>query len=809
MYKHIFSIFFVFCIVVFNNINATAQKNNLSPATIDFNSLTDTQVKQIVEEWQLNSRSENNWEEVAISKGWTTNDVEQFKSRLAQINKSNLSNKNASPIGRTLPNTANNYIKPRQENQFKIFGSELFSNGDLTFEPNLRLATPSDYIIGPDDEIGIDIYGFSEASYRLKVSPDGNLLVPNVGIIAVNGLNMEQAKEKIKNRLSKVYTGLQSGVTSVNISLGNIRSIRVIITGEITKPGTYTLPSVATVFNALYSSGGPNENGSMRQIQLIRNGQVKARIDVYDFLMNGSFKNNIRLQDQDVIHVPTYENKIKIIGAVKREGYFEIKNNEHLDDAISFAGGFNDKAFRNRIKITRNTTTEKRIEEVTTTSFSQFSLQSGDEILVDEILNRYENRVQIQGAVFRPGAFELTAGLTLKALLQKAEGLKEDAFLNRGFITRTKADLTTEIINFETHKIINGNAKDIILVKEDVVLIPSMFDLKESYQLEINGAVRKPGTYKYADNMSLEALIILAGGFKEGATPKRIEIARRIRNTQSLQDTSTLAQLFYVDIEGDLKQSTNLFSLQPFDIVSVRQAPGYQKQKTIQIEGEVLFPGNYILTNKNERISGLIQRAGGITSSAYLKGASLQRNNRTENHTEINKETIKKEQIENLQKATNDSVDLDFNKVSLKNNYVGIDLPSILKKPGSRHDLLLEDGDIIFVPKLLQTVRVSGEVLSPSSIVYQPRISFKNYIRKAGGYSPKGMKKHAYIVYANGSIASTKRYLFFNVYPHVQPGAEIFIPTKEERKNRLSTSEIVAITTGLATIATLIFSITR
>lgn len=810
MYKHFVSLIFILGLILFFNVETFAQQKNIvNQTSIDINNLTDAQIKQMVDEWQANGSLEKNWEEIAQSKGWSAADLEQIKTRLAQINKSNFVNKNIQSTSRTIPNTVKNSIKPRSENETKIFGSDLFSNGTITFEPNLRLATPSNYIIGPDDEIGIDIYGYSEASYRLKVSPDGNLFVPTVGIIALNGLNMEQARERIKSRLSKIYTGIQTGATSVTVSLGNIRSIKVIITGEIVKPGTYTLPSVATVFNALYASGGPNENGSMRYIQLIRNGQLKAKIDIYDFLMQGNLKNNITLQDQDVIHIPTYETKVKINGAVKREGFFEIKHEEHLDDALHYAGGFTEKAFRNRIKIIRNTTNEKRIEEVTSASFNQFSLQSGDEILVDEILNRFENRVQIQGAVFRPGAFELNEGMTLKSLLQKAEGLKEDAFLNRGIITRTKSDLTTEIINFETQNILNGKAKDITLIKEDVVLIPSIFDLKESYQIEINGAVRNPGTFKYADNMSLETLIILAGGFKEGATPKRIEIARRIRNTQSLKDTTTLAQIFYVDVEGDLKQSTNQFSLQPFDIVSVRQAPGYQKQKTVQIEGEVLFPGNYIVTNKNERISTLIQRAGGITTSAYLKGASLQRNNRTENHAEINKETIKKEQIENLQKATNDSVDVDFNKISTRNNFVGIDLPSILKKPGSRHDLLVEDGDIIFVPKLLQTVKVSGEVLSPSSIVYQPSISFKNYVRKAGGYTPKGMKKNAYIVYANGAIASTKRYLVFNIYPSVQPGAEIFIPTKEDRRNRLSTSEIVALTTGLATIATLIFSVTR
>ena len=804
----------LFGFLVLISIPVSAQTDNTQDiSNIRVDELSDAQIRQLLIQIKATGLEEEQVEQIAMAKGMRAEEIEKLKQRIERLAKQEPVNaKGRNTAARALNTPVTEKDQPSQEKQSirsRIFGAALFANANPTFEPNLRLATPVDYQLGPDDEVLIDIYGFSEASYQLRVSPDGTINVPMVGVISVAGATIEQASSRIRNRLSKIYTGIRTGATSVNISLGNIRSIKVVLTGEIDRPGTYTLPSVATVFNALYASGGPTENGSFRTIQIIRGGSVVAVLDVYDFLLYGSLKNNVRLQDQDVIRIPTYRTRVEITGEVKREGIYEMLPSETLGDLIRFAGDFTERAYTARVKVLRNTSTDRKIEDVLAGSFQNYTPASGDEYFVDKILERFQNRVRIAGAVFRPGDYELTPGLTLKGLLQKAEGLKEDAFMNRGYITRIKNDLTTEMITFDTREIVSGKSEDIVLKREDIIQIPSIFDLKEEYRLSIDGEVRNPGTFKFAENTTLEALIIMAGGLSEGATPKRIEVARRIRNTTSLSDTTKLAQVFYVNVDADLKQSTGNFFLQPFDIVSVRPAPGYQVQRTVKIEGEVLFPGSYTITNKNERISDLIKRAGGLTSNAYKEGASLKRTPVKLEQSEQEKEAYKIQQFEALQRSAADSVNLDVTDVSVRNDYVGIDLPRILTKPGGRYDLLLEDGDLVNVPKQLQTVKVSGEVLSPSSVVYVPSYKFRNYVRKGGGFSAKALKKRSYIIYANGSIASTRKFLFFNSYPDVKPGAEIFVPTKEERKDRLSTSEIVAISTGLATIATLIFTIIK
>jgi len=802
---------------------AAQQGNQQDFSNVHVDDMSDAQVRTFIRQVQASGLGDDQLEQIAAAKGMNQTEIAKLRQRVEKIRRQDVANpKKRDETSRSVNNTGNQnnaaensreqngavITEEQQRLRSKIFGASLFANSNLTFEPNLRLATPMDYQIGPDDEILIDIYGYSEASYQLKVSPEGNINVPLIGVVPVSGATIEQASSRIRTRLASVYPAIRTGATSVSISLGNIRSIRVVLTGDVVKPGTYTLPSVATVFNALYASGGPTENGSFRTIQIIRSGSVIAVLDVYDFLLYGSLKNNIRLQDQDVIRIPTYRNRVEISGQVKRNGIFETMSGETLADLLRFAGDFNERAYRARIKVLKNTETERKIEDITAAQFATYQPSSGDQFFVEEILNRFENRVRVNGAVFRPGEYELTSGLSLSQLIRKAEGLKEDAFVNRGYITRLKNDLTTEVISFNTAEIVSGAAKDIMLKREDVVTIPSIFDLREEYKLTIDGEVRNPGTFAYAENMTLEELIIKAGGLRESALPKRVEIARRIRNNTSLSDTMVTAQVFFVDIDRDLKKAYN-FILKPFDIVSVRPAPGYEVQRQVRIEGEVLYPGNYTITNKNERISDLVRRAGGLTTLAYKDGASLKRTGKKLTQSDVEAEQYKIQQFHALQKLNNDSADVNLNDVSVRNDYVGIDLPRILRKPKASFDLILEDGDVINVPKQLQTVKVSGEVLSPSSVLYAGSKGFKNYIRESGGFSPKALKKRSYIIYASGSVASTRKFLLFNHFPSVKPGAEIFVPTKEERKNRLSTSEIVAISTGLATIATLIFTVLR
>ena len=809
----------VFLTIVVSFQQQLLAQQNLS-STQDFGNiqvdeLTDAQVRQLVLQANATGLGEDKLEQIAIAKGMNEIEVVKLKKRIEQLNTQSNAKSVKYSSGRVMNGDDSKIIQYRadiSEEQEKlrsqIFGSSLFSNSNPTFEPNLRLATPQDYEIGPDDEILIDIFGYSEANYQLKVTPDGTINIPLVGVVPVSGATIEQVASRIRSKLSNIYSGIKNKTTSVNISLGNIRSIKVILTGEVIRPGTYSLPSVATVFNALYACGGPNENGSFRTIQIIRSGNVISTLDVYDFLLQGSMKKNLRLHDQDVIRVPSYQTHVSISGEIKHPSVFEMLKGETMGDLLRFSGGFKEKAYKSRIKVLKVTETERKIEDVLSAQFASYELTTGDEIFVNEILDRYKNRVSISGALFRPGEYELEPALTLKGLVKKAEGLKEDAFPNRGYIIRLKDDLSTEMITFSTSDILSGKRADISLQREDKITIPSIFDLKEEYRITINGEVRNSGTFDYAENTTLEALIIRAGGLKEGATAKRIEVARRVRSANLLSDTTQIAQVFLLDVDKDLKKVVGDFVLQPFDIVSVRPAPGYQVQKAVKIEGEVLYPGTYTISGKNERISDIIKRAGGLTAFAYKSGASLKRSLSIRTQSDQELESLKINKIQSLQQKNKDTSD-DIKDQSIRNDFVGIDLPKILRNPHALFDLLLEDGDVINIPKQLQTVKISGEVLSPTSVVFAKGKRLKGYVQESGGFSSKALRKRAYVVYANGSVAGTRKIVFFNKYPTVKPGSEIFIPKKEERSRKISPTEIVAISTGLATIATLIFTILK
>lgn len=860
---------------------------NLSNVRVD--ELTDAQILNYQSQVEAMGLTEDQLEQVALSRGMSATEVQKLKDRIEKLKasgkisttgKNNMfgtSKSQQQRAGRKYNfelgagdsteverDTLSPQEKALQELRSRIFGANLFKNKQLTFEPNLRLATPRNYQIGPDDKLLIDIYGYSEASYELTVSPEGTVNVPYVGVIRVGGMTVEQATAKLKSRLSTIYTGLRAGNTHLSIAIGDIRSIKVVLTGEVVKPGTYTLPSLATVFNALYYSGGPTENGSFRKIELIRGGRRIATLDLYDFLVHGEFKNNVRLQDQDVIRIPPYQKRVEIVGEVKHPAIFEMLEGETVRDLLRFAGDFNERAYKARIKVLRNTDTERKISDVTSDDFGTYHPANGDKYFVDQILDRFENRVSIEGAVFRPGQFELESGLTVKQLIQKAEGLREDAFQNRAYITRLKSDLQTELISFDLAKVLSGESADIPLQREDIVTVSSIFDLKEQYNVRVDGEVRAPGSLRYAEGMTLEDAIIQAGGLKEGATGQRVEISRRIRNSDALNASAQTAQVFQVNIDRSLKESASKFILQPFDIVVVRPASGYQVQRLVRIEGEVLYPGIYSLSKKDERVSDLIKRAGGFTALAFPDGASLKRmgppkqdsvsNMITENPygpTIYQSGTMRSasgngfgkpglgagpggaspsdqllpyygngnggvrggalseeeriRQFQRLQRTISDT--LSTNEVeAIKNNYVGINLPRILKKPGGKDDIFLEEGDILTIPKQLQTVKVSGQVLSPVTVVFSSNKGFKQYISNAGGFAERARKKSAYIIYANGSVKSAKKFLFFNNYPDVKPGSEIFVPKKAEGR-KLQPGEIVGITSGLTSLMAIIVAL--
>ncbi|MFA6946131.1 MAG: SLBB domain-containing protein, partial [Pedobacter sp.] len=514
------------------SIPAIAQVNTQNLSNIRVDELSDDQVRAFMRQAEASGMGDAQLEQIAQTRGMRPEEIKKLRERVDKLKtdakkQSVQADPNKVPAkgesgGRELnfeqdstevrKNPETEAEKAYNELRSKIFGADLFKNSKLTFEPNLNIATPKNYVIGPNDELLIDIYGNSEASYNLKVSPEGNINIEYVGVVPVSGLTIEAALSRIRSRMSSVYAGLRNGGTKLNIAIGSIRSIKVILTGEIVKPGTYTLPSLANVFNALYSSGGPTEKGSFRNIELIRGGKRIAVLDIYDFLMKGEMTDNLRLQDQDIIRVPVYQSRIEIVGEVKRPGIFELRSNESFRDLLNFAGDFTENAFKARIKVLKNTDTERRITDISSDQFTAYQPNTGDKYFVDRVLERFVNRVRIEGAVFRSGAYELEQGLTLFQLIKKAEGLKEDAFQQRGYITRLKADNQTELISVDIAGILRGSTKDIPLMREDVITISSIFDLKEEYKVSIDGEIRNPGTFDFEEKMILEELILKAGG---------------------------------------------------------------------------------------------------------------------------------------------------------------------------------------------------------------------------------------------------------------------------------------------------------
>ncbi|HEX8460704.1 MAG TPA: SLBB domain-containing protein, partial [Segetibacter sp.] len=607
-------------------------------------------------------------------------------------------------------------------NPKKIFGLEIFNNGVLTFEPNLRIATPVNYIIGPDDEINLNIYGYQEAKYTLKVGSEGDINIPYAGVMYVAGLTIEQATAKIKNKLaSSGYANIRTGLTKVNVTVGRIRSIRVTILGEVRKPGTYTLPSLATAFNALYLSGGPTEIGSMRNIEIIRNGKIIEHLDIYDFLVKGSQSGNVNLRDQDVIRIPSYKIRVSLEGQVKRTGLFEIKEGETLNNLFDFAGGFSDSAYTAGITAYKVTDVEKRILDIAQSQYASYKPSRSESFVVKKIIGRFTNRVSIDGAVFLPGDYEFTEGMTVKDLIVKAQGLRENAYIGRGIILRNKEDLTPQYESFSPVEVMRAGANNILLRANDRVTITSVSDLREATTVSIAGEVRTPGGYAFIENMSLKDLILLAGGFTDAAIPQRIEVARRIKSASS--DTSTtISQVFDITSVEDLQIKGADIKLSSYDIVIVRKNPGYQKQVNVSVEGEVFFPGPYVLKTKNERISDIIKRAGSLTNQAYELGGYVTRNNNSQAlASAINAEKINK--IQTTLKDTSGILELEAKRTI---DRIAIDLSTILANPGSKNDLTLEEGDIITIPKEKMDVRISGQVLFPTRVVYDRELDLKD-----------------------------------------------------------------------------------
>jgi protein involved in polysaccharide export with SLBB domain len=799
--------------------------SNLS--SVNINELSDSQIKQIMQQAQTNNLTDAQLLQSLQARGLPPEQSRILQARIDGIKKANgitndKSLKTQSSEDKLLQNRKLNYTPDADSLidtqrtqkivtmfQPKIFGAEMFKNKNLKFEPNLKIATPVNYIVGPEDQLNISVYGNSVVDWKLDVSPEGNINIPGVGVLNVAGKTIEQATALIKSKLIANNYAIGRG-TSVQVSLGNIRSIKVIMVGELVKPGTYTLPSLATAFNALSSAGGPNDVGSYRKIEIIRNNRIIRTLDIYDFLVKGSQKDNISLQDQDVIRVPSYQIRVDLRGEVKTPALFEVLPGENLSDVIRFSGGFSDQAYTARIKVTQVSDQQRRLTDIFENDYKNYIPLRGDKYVVDRILDRYTNRVTILGAVFRPGEFELQNGLTISQLIKNAGGLKEDAFTGRGSIIRLNTDNSKQQLSFNVNDVLSKVSADIRLQREDSVTISSKFDLRNEYKITIKGEVRKPGDFIYADSMKVADLIIRAGGFTEGASAKRIEVSRRVFDSDPRAVNTKVAQVYSVNVSDDLKTEDTNFSLQPYDIVSVYSLPGYETQKTVKVEGEVIYPGWYTIQKKNEKVSDIIARAGGLTQSADVEGGSLKRDNAAVlgvDKTKIDTIALNKERtdrLKRLQRTYKDSTTTDTTQ--LRNNYVGIDLKKILKKPGTNEDLILENGDVLRVPKQQQTVRVNGEVLYPSAVVYSNGKSFNEFVLNAGGFSPNALKSGAYVVYPNGTVKGTRKVLFFNSHPSVKPGSEIYVPKKPIKKGN-TTQEILAFTTGLASLGAIILGI--
>lgn len=673
----------------------------------------------------------------------------------------------------------------------QVFGRAIFRTQNLTFEPNVNLATPQDYRLGPGDEVIIDVWGANQTTLRETISPDGYINIPNLGPILLNGMDIARATEYLKQKLAQIYA---ASAENIQVSLGNARTIQVNVMGEVVQPGTYALSSFSTVFHALYRAGGVTTIGSLRNVMVSRNGKVIAHLDVYPFILKGKNADDIRLQEGDMVIVPPYDALVEIQGKVKRPMIYEMKSDESMETLLKYAGNFSADAYRNHVNVIRRSGKEYSVATVDRNDFTRFRVQDGDVVTVDSILNRYANRLEIKGAVYHPGVYEFSGKLnTVRQLVEKAEGIMADAFTARAVLYRQRENLTSEVLPVNIEGILAGTSPDIPLRKNDVLYIPSIHDLKDRGNIHIFGEVGNPGEYPYADNMTLEDLIITAGGLKEAASIVRVDIARRVKDTQSLQMTDSIGQNFSFGLkDGFVIDGKPGFVLQPYDQVFVRRSPNYHEQQHVTVNGEVLYHGIYTLTDKNERISKLIAKAGGVTNYAYVRGAKLTRIANEEERKRM--QDVIKMMRKELGAGAIDSLGLKVDSTFT----VGIDLEAALENPGSDADIVLREGDVIFIPEYVNTVKISGAVMMENTVSFKEGEDIRYYLSQAGGYGQNAKKSKKFIIYMNGQIAKVKR----NGKAQIEPGCEIVVPNKRRRAGR--GGEILGYASSLTSLGTMI-----
>lgn len=702
------------------------------------------------------------------------------------------------------------YLKAKDEHEKrsrkKIFGHDLFQNDELTFEPAMNIATPQNYVLGAGDAVNIDIYGASQKSENLTVTPDGYVVIEDFGPIQVAGLTVEQAQRKVRQQLGGRYSSSQ-----IMLTVGQTRTITVNVMGEVKTPGSFTLSAFATVFHALYMAGGPSDIGTLRNIKVYRNNRLVTTVDVYDYILNGNLKGNVRLADNDVITVGTYDCMVNVGGKVKRPMYYEMKRDESMKSLLNYAGDFASDAYRKSVRVIRKANSQLSVFNVNEFDMSSFKMADGDSVLVDSVLNRYQNMVEVKGAVFRPGMYQLGEQVnSVKTLMENCEGVTEEAFTAHAVMHRMRKDRTLEVVPVDLAGIMEGTVTDIPLQNEDVLFVPTRQDVHEDRTITIHGEVQYPGVYRYAENETLEDFVLQAGGLKETAAMVNVFVSRRVVNPRATESDSILGHSFSFALkDGFVIDGEAGFHLQPFDEVFVRKSPGYKEQQNVSVDGEVQFSGDYTLTKQNERLSDLIKKAGGVTNIAYVAGARLERKMneaeriRYEESVKMQRQQQEATMMEQALKSGRSVSEIKAattaaeEKLRIPETYfVGIELDKALENPGSDEDIVLREGDRLVVPGMTSTVKISGEVMYPNTVGYVAGKKAKYYINQAGGYGNNAKKRKAYIIYMNGDVAKIKS------GTKVRPGCEIVVPQKSI--SRMTTAETVTLGTGIASIATMI-----
>lgn len=803
-----FLLFWLLIGLTFAMNQAKAQlPTNLS--NIKANQITDSQLMQFLQQAQSSGMTEEQLMQEFKKRGLPEAELETLVNRIKLMTGVELSagdemdmdeKKDGKSATRKYKGESKPFKIPAKPS--RVFGADLFSSADPMFVPNLKIATPKGYILGAEDELQLDIYGNNISNQKLTVNPDGFINVKYAGPINVNGMSIEQATGVIKARLSRFYPALVSGATKIQLSLGSVRSIQVTVVGAVKKPGTVTLPSISTLFNALYASGGPLDNGSFRNIELVRENKVIAHADLYDFILKGDQGSNLSLRDNDVIRVPYAKAQIAIEGGVNRVGVFEVKQNETVQHVLDYAGGFKGNAFKGRVTGTRYTDVEKSVIDVGKDQFATYALVHGDSLYIDTVINKYDNRVFISGAVFKPGAYSLEKGMDVKVLIQKAQGLKEDAFTGVANMVRLKEDYTKEYMTLDLRDVLNGKSF-VLLRKEDSLHVESILDLEDTAIVTIRGPVKNPGQFRYEDSLSLKGLILKAGGLLENATTLKIEVGRRKSDITVGTKGAATSEILTIDIDRSLTEKGKEIILKPYDVVSVKQDPSKVKQVTVELKGEVAFAGSYTLENPEEKLSSIIKRAGGILPYADVYGAKLVRRKIIQDTAFIKRLTLSNVNVNSIDKEKSDTSKLiEMDQLNSKTTEVALELDKILARPGSEEDVSLQDEDQIIIPRFVNTVGVSGEVLKPVTVQYEPGKSFGSYISAAGGFNRNAYKKRVFVVYPNGRSASTKSFLGIKSYPRVTPGSSIFVPLEPARQTGFDPAKAGVLVSAFASIMT-------